>query len=438
VAPSRRVLRRRRQVATGAVTLALILALVLILLLTVPAPGRHRAGRRVPHHQPSGPTTSAPGLGIATRAGQGRASPLDPTWTGDGRAVTIAFGGDVHFEGVLGRRLAENPATALDGSVATLLSGADLSMTNFESALTDGTCPDPQPKTYVFQAPPSAITAFRSAGITLVTEANNHGEDCGRAGLEQSLALAQAAGYPIIGIGQNAAQAFAPYRANINGQRIAIIAATQVLDTNLAAAWTATPSSPGLASAYQEASLVAAVEAARQTADTVIVYLHWGTETDDCPNPIQEPLAEALVKAGADIVLGTHAHVQLGAGYLGSAFVDYGLGNLAFYDTNPPETYSGSLLVTVTGRRIDSFSWRPALIESGLPIPQSGAAASAAITRWTGLRTCTNLAGAPGASTATTSTETTPFAGPDLGTLPDPKDGSPGTTRKAQRATGDS
>jgi hypothetical protein len=34
---------------------------------------------------------------------------------------------------------------------------------------------------------------------------------------------------------------------------------------------------------------------------------------------VQEPLARALVRAGADIVVGAHAHVQLGAGYLGSA-----------------------------------------------------------------------------------------------------------------------
>ena len=146
-------------------------------------------------------------------------------------------------------------------------------------------------------------------------------------------------------------------------------------------------------------------------------------------------MAEALVKAGADIVLGTHAHVQLGAGYLGSAFVDYGLGNLAFDDTRPPETYSGSLVITVTDRHIDSFTWRPALIDSELPIPESGAEATAAVTRWDGLRGCTDLSAEPGASTASSSSETAPFTGPDIGTLPDPKAGSPGTTKKAQRAT---
>jgi Bacterial capsule synthesis protein PGA_cap len=322
-------------------------------------------------------------------------SPTSPSWRGNGHRVVLAFGGDVHFEGALGVRLADSPASALDGAVSTLLSGAGVSMVNFESALTYGGCPDPQPKAYVFHAPPSALTAFRAAHVSLVTEANNHGEDCGLAGLRQSLAIARAAHYPVIGIGENAAQAFRPYRAVIDGQRIAIFAATQVLDADLATAWTATADQPGLASAYQQSELVAAVRAARRTSDTIVVYLHWGTETQQCPNALQEPLAAALVKAGADIVIGAHAHVQLGAGYLGRSLVDYGLGNFAFYDTTPPETDSGTLLVTATGRHIDHYRWRPALIENGLPEPQHSADAAAAVQHWNGLRACTNLSSRP-------------------------------------------
>jgi len=365
-------------------------------------------------------------------------SPLLPDWRGDGKAVTLSFGGDVHFEGSLGERLQADPATALDGNIAKLLSGSNLSMTNFESALTDGSCPDPQPKQFVFYAPATALTAFKSAHVTLVTEANNHGEDCGRAGLAQSLAIARAADYPVIGIGANAAQAYKPYETVIKGQRIAIIAATEVIDTDLISSWTATASQPGLASAYQEKELIAEVQRARRVNDTVIVYLHWGTEAQTCPNSVQEPLAKALVKAGADIIIGAHAHVQLGAGYLGTAFVDYGLGNLAFYDTTPPETYSGALRITVTGRHIDHYWWRPALIENGLPIPESGATAAAAVKRWQGLRGCTDLSAVKTATLATAGTETSPFTGPVIQPLGDPPGGSPGTTKRAARVTRDS
>ena len=120
----------------------------------------------------------------------------------------MAFGGDVHFPAGtnLADRLATDPTGALGPTVPELLSGADLSMVNLESALTDGTCPDPQPKQYVFDAPATAVSAFKGAGVTLITEANNHGEDCGPAGLQTALATRVQTGYTILGIGQNSAR----------------------------------------------------------------------------------------------------------------------------------------------------------------------------------------------------------------------------------------
>ena len=398
--------RNRRLWATG----FLVLALLAVLLATRggghPSAASASHGGAGHHHKPP------PHPGVNPR--------LDPDWDGNGQPVTFAFGGDVHFPvGTnLGDRLAADPSDALGPTVPQLLSGVDLSMVNYESALTtDGTCPDAQSKQYVFYAPPSIINAFQGAGVTLITEANNHGEDCGMPGLEDALAARSQTGYTILGIGQNAQQAFTPYETTIHGERIAIIAATQVIDSDLQTAWTATTTQPGLASAYDVNDLVAAVEAARLWADTVVVYLHWGTELDACPNPLQEPLAQVLVQAGADIIIGTHAHVLLGGGYLGSAYVDYGLGNFAFYDNSPPENASGSLIITATGRHIDSVTWRPAVIVDDLPQPLTGAAATAALAAWNQARSCTNVAVTPGASLASAQTETSPAPASAVQTL---------------------
>jgi poly-gamma-glutamate synthesis protein (capsule biosynthesis protein) len=307
---------------------------------------------------------------------------------GSGKAVTLAFGGDVHFEGVLARRLAAHPRTFLDPARA-LYSGADLVMVNLESAITTGG--SPEPKQFTFRAPPSAYGALKAAGITVATQANNHGEDYGAVGLADSINAARHAGFPVIGVGFNVTEAFAPYRTTIDGQRIAIIAATQVLDDNLRAEWTATDTHSGLASAYDTDHLLAAVREVRRTADTVVIYVHWGTEQQNCPNGLQPPLARQLVDAGADIVVGSHAHVQLGAGRLGRALVDYGLGNFAFYATSGAQVESGVLKVTVTGRRIDSYQWTPARISDGIPHPLHGSAATTAVTRWASQRSCTDL-----------------------------------------------
>jgi poly-gamma-glutamate synthesis protein (capsule biosynthesis protein) len=339
-------------------------------------------------------------------------SPLNPDWKGDGKPVTLAFGGDVHFEGAVGIRLTEDPATALGTTVAQLLGGSQLRMVNLESALTNGTCPQQQNKPFIFFTPPTALTALRNATVTVISQGNDHAVDCGETGLAQGLAAAKQASFPIVGVGADAAQAYAPYRTKINGQRISVIAATQIVAPNLVSTWTATSSQGGVASALNPTELIRAVQAARRTSDTVIVYLHWGTETVACPDPQQEPLATQLVNAGADIVVGTGAHVLLGGGYLGTAYVDYGLGNFAFYDDTAPETDSGSLLVTAIGRHIESATWRPATIVAGLPQPLTGTPAATALQSWNAAQSCTNLSASPTVSQASEKGETSPFVAP--------------------------
>ena len=357
-------MRRRRQFAVGG-------ALVLVLLIYF---AFFSGGSSAP---PKAPATTHHAAATAERFP--KHSPLNPDWTGNGKSVTLGFGGDVHFAGAVGTNLAKNPSTALGTTIPQLFSGTQLRMVNLETAVTDGTCPEPQNKPYIFDAPASAVTALKGATVSVATEANDHGMDCGAQGLSQNLTIASQAKYPIIGIGNTAAQAFAPYRVTINGQRVAVITATQVIADNLVSTWTASATQPGVASAIDPTQLVREVQQVRRSADTVIVYVHWGTETQACPNPQQEPLAQQLVKAGADVVIGSGTHVLLGAGYLGGAYVDYGLGNLAFYDNTAPETDSGTLVVTAQGRHITGAVWRPATILNGVPQPLTGAPATAAV-----------------------------------------------------------
>jgi poly-gamma-glutamate synthesis protein (capsule biosynthesis protein) len=309
-----------------------------------------------------------------------------------GAAVTISFGGDVHFEGAIRSRLTRDPATAM-GPVADVLRRADLAMVNLETAITTrGTA---QSKSFTFRAPPTAFEALKAAGVDVVTMANNHGMDYGQVGLADSISAAKSAHFPVVGIGRDADEAFRPYTVTVKGQRIAIIGATQVLDGNLAVAWTAGDDKPGLASAYQTERLLSAVRSARRSADTVIVDLHWGRELSQCPIERQRELAPKLVKAGADVVVGSHAHVLLGGGYLGPAYVNYGLGNFVFYAHGGAAAQSGVLTLTVRGRAVTRARWTPAVISGGVPIPTTGSAADRAVASWNGLRGCTGLAAEP-------------------------------------------
>src|SRR5262245_2847947 len=205
----------------------------------------------------------------------GIAKPAASPRLGSGKPVTLAFAGDVHFESPIRQELDADPRQVLR-SIRPVLSDADLTVVNLETAITNrGTR---QSKTYTFRAPATAFEALEAGGVDVASMANNHGMDFGMTGLRDSLAAARKAGFPVIGIGMNAKQAYEPYRATIRGQRIAVLAATQVLDDNLVSAWSADPNGAGLASAKDVPRLLQAVREARKTSDTVVVFLHWGLE----------------------------------------------------------------------------------------------------------------------------------------------------------------
>jgi poly-gamma-glutamate capsule biosynthesis protein CapA/YwtB (metallophosphatase superfamily) len=308
------------------------------------------------------------------------------------RPITLAFGGDVAFEGSLRSRL-DNPATAL-GPIARTLRAADFSMVNLETAITTGGTPAPG-KEFHFRAPVSAFSALRAAGVDTATMANNHGMDFMEPGLRETLAAIKRTRFPAVGIGRNAAQAYKAYRVTVKGNRLAVIGATQVLDDNLIQAWTATGGKGGLASAKIVSRMVQAVRAARTGSDAVIVYLHWGEELRTCPLPRQQVLAKQLIAAGADVVVGGHAHVPLGGGFLRGRYVHYGLGNFVFSSANGASANSGVLVLRMQGRKILKAQWKPVRVVGGLPRLLTGSAAAAEYRRWTGLRRCTGLTARP-------------------------------------------
>ena len=329
---------------------------------------------------------TAPLTALVTSRGEAATPVRGPL--GSGNFVVLAFGGDVHFEGTLASKLAAAPSRLL-APIEPVLDDADLAVVNLETAVT--TRGRPAAKTFVFRAPPAAFAALRGGGVDVASMANNHGLDFGEAGLRDSLAAARRYRFPVVGIGRDGAQAYAPYRRTIRGQRIAVLAATQVLDDHLIDAWTAGPGKPGLASAKNVPRLLQEVRKARRTSDTVVVFLHWGRELEQCPTRDQRTLARQLVAAGADVVVGGHAHRLLGTGRKGNALVSYGLGNFVWYGTSELSTQTGVLLVTVTGRRVDGYRWVPARVVDGVPRPLTGTERRRGIATWNALRSCTGL-----------------------------------------------
>ena len=304
-------------------------------------------------------------------------------------AITFAFAGDVHFERRTAKLL-KTPATAF-GPIASVLKSADFTAVNLETAVTSrGT---PQPKTYHFRTTPTAFTALRDGGVDLVTMANNHVLDYGQVGLADTLAAAKQARFPYVGIGENAAAAWAPYVTTINRTRIAIIGVSQVAE--LASSWVATDTRAGEANAINLRRTLAAVRAAKQRARIVVVFMHWGTEGQACPDANQLALAPKLAAAGATIIVGAHAHVLQGSGWLGHTFVAYGMGNFLWWE-HSYSTATGVLELTLHPSRPLTARFIPAVVSStGQPIALTGSAARRAEQHYASLRACAQLAARP-------------------------------------------
>jgi poly-gamma-glutamate capsule biosynthesis protein CapA/YwtB (metallophosphatase superfamily) len=316
----------------------------------------------------------------------------------DGRSatVTLAFAGDMHFELQLAALL-DHPRGAL-GPITRALGAADVTMVNLESAITERGTPeakeleDPDNR-YYFRTSPAALDVLAAAGVDVVTMANNHGADYGPVGLDDTLRAIRNSPVHVVGIGANRSAAFTPYRVTIRDTSFAFFGADASFREGSSSVWAAGPQTAGLAAAHpaRPQELLDAVHAASRQDDVVVVYMHWGEELQGCPTTQQHITAQALARAGADIVVGSHAHVLLGAGWLDHTYVDYGLGNFLWYHNEEPET--GVLRLTVRDGEVVGDSWVPARIHThGRPHPVTGSARTAAIAHWRSLRACTGLA----------------------------------------------
>jgi poly-gamma-glutamate synthesis protein (capsule biosynthesis protein) len=356
-------------------------------------PGRTTAGASTASpagDAPGGPTPTP----SATASPTATATPLPDT-------ITLAFGGDIHFADYLAPLATEPDGLA---SLRATLGAADLSMANLETSIT--TRGTQTPKEFHFRAPPSALQTLAGAGIDVVTMANNHAFDYGSVGFRDTLAARKTSPIPIVGVGATTGDAFSPATFRVGGVRIAVFGADQVFDITLAQ-HRATSTSGGVAASSPVTRLRDAVAKARPRYDLVVVYLHWGGDYQTCPRTLDVATARTLEQAGADIVVGSHSHRVNGAGWLGKAYVDYGLGNFVWWRSHEPDSRTGVLTLTVdataarAGRArastvVTKARWTPMLIGTdGIPAIPSKPDTTRLRSLWNDARRCAGLASAP-------------------------------------------
>ena len=190
---------------------------------------------------------------------------------------------------------------------------------------------EPQEKTYTFRADPDRVKNLDTLGVDIVLTANNHIKDYGEESLIDTLDTLDEAGIRRVGAGRNIEEASAPVVYELNGHKIAYVAAS-CAEEHEDVIWTspATEDSPGILGCYDPEAFYEAVRKAAQQADFVIVSVHWGYEYLEYYTEEQEAMAHELVASGADAIIGTHPHILQGINIIDGVPVFYSLGNFWF------------------------------------------------------------------------------------------------------------
>jgi hypothetical protein len=255
-----------------------------------------------------------------------------------------------------GWNLPKTQRTGNAGAVRELVSGADIAIANFENPAPDNF--RYHTKGTVFSADPKLIKGLADAGIDYVGIANNHIGDAGRAGILQTIANLKADGIVSSGAGKNTSAAHKPALLTAGGVKVAILAYDTI------ARYYAAGSARAGSAILSAKSLKVDVAAARKAgAKVVIVFPHWGTEYDPTPFKGQQSLARAAIDAGADMVIGNHAHWAGAMETYEGKPIWYALGNFVFDQTWSEPTMEGMTLeLTFHGADLAQARMRPHII----------------------------------------------------------------------------
>ena len=203
--------------------------------------------------------------------------------------------GDIGFSGRIAAILGVADGDDPFRDVAPVLRQADLAFANLETPLLGA------PAGRLFAGSTDDAARLAMGGFGLVNLANNHLFDHGPEGLRSTRAALAAAGVADVGACREPRR---PKVVDLGGLRLGVLAAARTLAPQ--------PDGDEGFWEYNPEALREAVLRLRPRVDVVVVSLHLGYMLIDVPHPGQRREVLALLEAGADLVLGHHAHVLQG------------------------------------------------------------------------------------------------------------------------------
>jgi poly-gamma-glutamate capsule biosynthesis protein CapA/YwtB (metallophosphatase superfamily) len=233
-----------------------------------------------------------------------------------------------------------------------LLNGADIVFGQLETSFADVGTRLPQARHAVLTRP-AAAGALARAGFDVISCAGNHCLDWGNDALLQTIGNLQQHGVDVVGAGRNIQAARKPViKVTQDGTRVAFLAYCSILPMSYWAEENRPGCAPMRAHTHYEpveadqpgtmarihtyphrddlAAMREDIAKAKQQADVVLVSQHWGIHFVRASiATYQRDVARAAIEAGADAVLGHHAHILKGVEFIESKPVFYSLCNFA-------------------------------------------------------------------------------------------------------------
>lgn len=219
----------------------------------------------------------------------------------------------------------------LGEDVVDIMTKADIMVANNEFTVSNRGSKLPN-KYYTFRAKPERLSIYDEMGVDIVSIANNHAYDYGEDAFLDTLKYLKKYDVPYVGGGKNRKEATSPYYFVANGYKIAFVAATRAEKYILTPE--ATKNSSGVFRAYDPSLLIKTIKKVKKTSDFVILLIHWGREDSHELEDVQLTTGKKYIDAGADLVVGSHAHVLQGMEFYNNKLIAHNLGDFIFNREN--------------------------------------------------------------------------------------------------------
>ena len=228
------------------------------------------------------------------------------------KVVSMLFVGDMMFDRQIRKRAEQMGQDYIFSCASSTLRRYDAVVGNLEGPVTHNKSASEgsvvgSPENFVFTFPLFVPKALFDHNIKIVNLGNNHILNFEVEGLHETRRLLDEAGVSYFG---GVAGNTSVLRSEFNGREFSFISFNEF-------------------GGESASSTVELIQKEKTDGQTVIVYAHWGDEYVEAPLRVHE-WTRQFIRAGADVVLGSHPHVVQSWGRVDGKPYYFSLGNFIF------------------------------------------------------------------------------------------------------------